>query len=141
MFFKKRKEQAPPQVCQHNAGTDECDVVSQIRLEQAELKTLQEEVKQLTTFEDFDARAIFAIINSANFRFLFPPGGYRLYRHQGEFFEGIYHAMIETNVDRQTILDELEGLFDRMDEIRSKQRKIIELKQSIQEKKQLLGIQ
>lgn len=141
MFFKKRKEPAPPQVCQHNAGADECDVVSQIRLEQAELNTLQEEVKQLTTFEDFDAHAIFAIINSASFRYLFPPGGYRLYRHPGEFFEGIYHAMIETNMDRQTILGELERLFDRMDEIMSKQRKIIELKQTIQKRKQLLGIQ
>lgn len=106
MFFKKRKEPAPPQVCQHNAGTDECDVVSRIRLEQAELNTLQEEVKQLTTFEDFDA-----------------------------------NAMIETNMDRQTVLGELERMCDRMDEIVSKQRKIIELKQTIQKRKQLLGIQ
>lgn len=141
MFFKKRKEQAPPQVCQHNAGTDECDVVSQIRLEQAKLKTLQEEVKQLTTFDDFDAHAILGMLNSPSFIFLFPSGGYRLFKHRGEFFEGIYHAMIEANVDRQTVLDELEQMFDRMDEIKSKQRKIVELKRSIQEKKRLLGIQ
>lgn len=140
MFFKKRREPAPPQVCQHNAGTDECDVVSQIRLEQAELKTLQEEVKRLTTSEDFDAHAIFAVINSAPFRYLVDTGHFPN-DSPGKFFENIYHAMKERNVDRQTILDELEGLFDRMDEIMSKQREIVELKRSIQQKKRLLGIQ
>lgn len=140
MFSRKGKELSQ-QTCQHNAGLDECDVVSQIRLKQAELKTLQKEVKQLKTFDDFDAQAIFAIINSNSFKFLFPQGGYRIYRYRGEFFEGIYHAMIEACVDKHAVLDELERMFSRMDEIRNKQRKISELKLEIQEKKRQLGIQ
>lgn len=138
MFWKRCKQEPVLVSCAYSTGTDDCDMVSQIRNAQDEVAKLKAYIEKTVDASDskfpYVAKALRGI-------FAYRSSGYTMFSFHQNLVEAVKYWMDSSGIqDEDKLMFELSGFFEMMKDIEQKNEKIKELNSLIKNNKQKLGI-